>query len=97
MSRAFDSNERRGHGRLRQRRVHHPCSQIAIVRLRSERYSIQPLTIPNFETEVSMKGTPLKVVTLFVLVLASTIFTTSTVAQDGNSKIQRGSSSRRCT
>ena len=37
-----------------------------------------------------MKGTLLKVVTLFVLVLASTMFTTSTAAQDGKSQIQRG-------
>lgn len=37
-----------------------------------------------------MKGTLVKVVTLFVLVLASTMFTISTAAQDGDSRIQRG-------
>ena len=37
-----------------------------------------------------MKGTLVKVVSLFALVLASTMFTTSTAAQGGDSRIQRG-------
>ncbi len=44
-----------------------------------------------------MKGTLLKVVTLFVLVLASTMFTTSTAAQAATARFNGDSSSRRCT